>query len=59
MVDTRLYSTSLAFTWPVFFKILKGLDQSQWSFRNDMVLSFIIVFGVLTSLLNHGLTHSV
>lgn len=64
IVDSKLYSSSLYFTWAILFKCIQGLDRRAWPFRgaptdDPVLLTLVILFGVVTSLLNHGLTHSV
>ena len=58
MVDSQLFSSTLQFTLTTLFKILESLDTSQWAFGNSIVLSLVTILGVITSLLNHGFTHS-
>ena len=58
IVDSRLYSSTLQFTLSSFLKVLQGLDRRSWPFGNFLI-TFVTLAGVLTSLLNHGLTHIV
>ena len=59
IVDSRLFSSTLFFSWTIFFKCLVALDQTTWPFGSSPTFSLIIILGVITSLLNHGLTHRV
>lgn len=52
-----MYASTLSFTWVVLFKCLIGLDTVSWPFATDPLVTCVIVLGVITSLLNHGLTH--
>ena len=54
MVNSYLYSTSCQF---VTATVLKYLHKGQIS--NDKFLTFLFLWGTLTSLLNHGFTHNV